>query len=322
MCTSPLVRFSVLGSDKWRVVSLKNFLSTPQFNSKCISEQIPCGQCVECRASRKQQDGFRCLKQVECYDKNIMITLTYNDENLPYVNEKTGEVTVKPTLRPSDFAKFKKRLRKSISPLKIKTFDCGEYGDIGNRPHYHSIIMNYDPGDLYFWKWSVCEWNPNIRNKLYRSPTLEKLWPLGFVEINEVNYETCCYVAGYIEKKLTGQAAKDEYESQGLIAPFTTRSQNLGTDYFIKHKEDFFNEKKIYVQTQKKLQEIKPGRYFDKLMEKTDPERYAALKEKRRQRAQDILDEVLRKTSLSKEEYLEQRDRLNRKRFERKVRQL
>lgn len=305
-----------------------------QFHDGFVSFEyidVPCQHCVQCRLEKKSQDAFRCMKDVECYDKNIMITLTYNDEHLPYgepvkINEETGEVTRYPTLRKEDYQKFKKRLRKAVFPLKIKTFDCGEYGDEKGRPHYHAILMNYNPGDLVFWKYSICEWNPSVKNKLYRSATLDKLWTdpktgesLGFIEINEVNYETCAYVAGYIEKKYSGELAKKEYEDKGIIPPYTTRSKNLGLNYFLEHKEDFYNEKKTFIQTSKKLQEIKPGRYFDKLMEKYDPERYATLKERRKEKAQEIMAEVLRKTSLSEQEYKAQLDRQFQKRFDRVV---
>ena len=334
MCTSPLVRFAPLGSENYQVKSLKDFYLTPNVKYKYKFTPIACGNCIECRGTRKQADAFRCMKEVESYDKNIMVTLTYNDEHLPlsdlaFIDTETGETKRHPTLKKEDLQNFKKRLRKYICPKgetpdedKIKTFDCGEYGESEKRPHYHLIIMNFDPGDLKFWKWSVCEWNPSMRNKLYRSDILDKLWtdnkgnPIGYVEVNEVNYETCAYVAGYIEKKLNGILGKEEYADKGIIPPFTSRSKNLGRDYFEEHKDQFFKDSNFYVASQSGLKEIKPGRYFDKLMERDDPQRYEALKEQRAERAREMLDTILRNTTLSESEYREQRDRLNRKRFE------
>ena len=339
MCTNPLVRFALLGSSDFIVKSLKDFELTPSVLHKYTFTPIPCGNCCECRARRKEADAFRCLKEVENYEKNIMVTLTYNDDHLPlsdtsFVDAQTGVVTRYPTLKKSDLQNFNKRLRKYITPLgktpeedKIKLFSCGEYGEIGNeegihRPHYHSIIMNFDPGDLKFWKWSVCEWNPSIRNKLYRSAILDKLWtddkgdPIGYVEVNEVNYETCAYVAGYIEKKLNGTLGKEEYDSKGIIPPFTSRSQNLGKSFFDKNKDKFFNDQKFWVCSQKGTKEAFPGRYFDKLMKKEDPDRFEELQQKRMERSKEILDNILRETSLSESEYREQRHFLDRKRFE------
>ena len=74
---------------------------------------------------------------------------------------------------------------------------CGEYGDKLGRPHYHAIIFGVTFVDKKLW---------SIRrgNNLYRSATLEKLWPYGFSSIGTVNFETAAYVARYVTKKITG----------------------------------------------------------------------------------------------------------------------
>jgi hypothetical protein len=43
-------------------------------------------------------------------------------------------------------------LRKKISPLKIRFFHCGEYGDKTRRPHYHALIFGYGFPDKKLFK--------------------------------------------------------------------------------------------------------------------------------------------------------------------------
>lgn len=107
--------------------------------------KIPCGNCIGCRLERSRQWAIRCLHESSLYDDNCFITLTYNEENLPY-----GE-----SLNKRDFQLFMKKLRKAIAPKKIRFFACGEYGtnqDLTNldtlgRPHFHAIIFNHDFAD-------------------------------------------------------------------------------------------------------------------------------------------------------------------------------
>ena len=46
---------------------------------------------------------------------------------------------------------------------------------------------------------------------LYRSDTLESLWTYGFSSIGDVTFESAAYVARYVMKKVTGDAAESHY---------------------------------------------------------------------------------------------------------------
>lgn len=164
---------------------------------------VPCGHCLACRISRTREWTVRLLHESEFWDDTSFVTLTYDDEHLP----SNG------SLVPRDLTLFFKKLRRDLGDKKIKYYACGEYGDTYGRPHYHAIIFGLSPKD----------------KKL-----IEENWQKGFVKIGCVTYDSCRYVAGYVQKKLYGKASK-EYEEKGIIAPFSRMSKGLGERYVDKY---------------------------------------------------------------------------------------
>lgn len=154
---------------------------------------LPCGQCIECRLERSRQWGVRIMHEASLHDANSFVTLTYNDENLPH----DGGLVYR------HFQLFMHRLRKRV-PSKIRFFMCGEYGENFGRPHFHACIFGLDFVDKTLWQ---------VRNgvKLYRSKKLESLWEFGYSSIGTVTFESAAYVARYIMKKVTGDAAETHY---------------------------------------------------------------------------------------------------------------
>ena len=140
--------------------------------------EVPCGHCIACRIARTREWTIRLLHESEFWSDTSFLTLTYNDDFLP----SDG------SLVPRDLTLFFKRLRKDLSHdrRKIKYYACGEYGDTYGRPHYHAIVFGISPND----------------KKL-----VEENWPYGFVRIGTVTYDSCRYVAGYVQKKLYGKGA-------------------------------------------------------------------------------------------------------------------
>ena len=155
--------------------------------------ELPCGQCIGCRLERSRQWAIRMAHEAQLHEDNCFLTLTYNDENLPKHN----------SLKLKDFQKFMKRLRKAFGK-KIRFFHCGEYGEKFQRPHYHAIIFGLDFKDKILFS----EQNDQ---KLYISPTLNKIWGLGHATIGDVTFQSAAYVARYITKKITGDRAQDHY---------------------------------------------------------------------------------------------------------------
>lgn len=146
--------------------------------------RVACGHCIECQMLYSSVWAFRIGLEAQSYKDNCFITLTYNEDNRPKDDH----------LSKRDLQLFIKRLRKHFKNAKIRYFACGEYGSKKGRPHYHVILFNCKFDDLYFWCLD------NKKTKLYRSPTLEKLWTFGFSTVGELTDESAKYCAKYLQK--------------------------------------------------------------------------------------------------------------------------
>ncbi len=302
-----------------------------------IVERIPCGNCIECRIQHSAEWATRCIWETKEHEENIMLTLTYDDEHIPKgqrIDKETGEVFETLTLKRKDLQDFKKRLRKKYKHIKLKTFEAGEYGSeeeyIDNygrkrkgtrRPHYHMIVFGLTPEDMRFHKWSKCEWSKK-KNALFKSKTIDKLWGMGHADLNEVNYETCAYVARYVVKKYKGSDSKEHYEEMGIAPEFQGQSQGIGKAYFEKNKEKIFNQEAFWQVTKKGLKRVKLPRYFDKLIEKEDPEHFKKIVEERRHRSYQNWEDILSKTSISKTEYINNQDNKSKNKYKKLSRTL
>lgn len=183
----------------------------------CCYCEVPCRCCMACRLNYTKEWAIRCMNEATCHKHNCFITLTYDNEHLPKDNN----------LVKSDLQKFFKRLRKS--GVKCKYLACGEYGGEFGRPHYHSVIFGWYPEDAYIWR------NKKV-NPTFRSPTLEKLWPMGMSEFGDVTFNSARYVASYIVKQHRGRD-KVWYEDNNVVPEFVLMSQGLGKDFCKKYKE-------------------------------------------------------------------------------------
>lgn len=238
---------------------------------------LPCGQCIGCRLERSRQWAIRCIHEASLHEENCFITLTFNPESLA-ARENPG------TLDKTDFQKFMKRLRKHYPGKKIRYFHCGEYGEKYGRPHYHAILfgLDFDDKELI-----------NILNghRLYRSPTLEKIWPFGYSSIGNVTFESAAYVARYIMKKITGDQADEHYryvdEETGELLEkqpeYTTMSRRPGiaADWFDDYADDVYPSDFITVRGKK----MRPPKFYDRLMEQTRPYEMEDIKTSRKEAA-------------------------------------
>lgn len=157
---------------------------------------LRCGQCINCRLRRRFEWAMRIIHESTCYAENSFITLTYADGSLP----------VHGTLVKAHFQDFMKRLRSRLSPLRIRYFQCGEYGSESGRAHYHAIIFGYGFPDRVLYR-------SQEGGSLYVSRFLDSVWGHGISTIGDVSFNSASYVAGYVVKKITGEAASDGYWS-------------------------------------------------------------------------------------------------------------
>lgn len=158
---------------------------------------VPCGKCMSCRVSRTREWTVRLVHELDSWDRSSFITLTYDDEHLPLYG----------TLRKEHLQLFVKRLRKALGGRKLKYFASGEYGEKFDRPHYHIIFYGVGFGD---------------------EDLIRRSWTAGIVHIGTVTHDSVQYVAGYVQKKLSGPAA-EKYGRRD--APFQLQSQGMGLKF-------------------------------------------------------------------------------------------
>jgi hypothetical protein len=120
-------------------------------------------------------------------DANCFATLTYAPEHLPAFGQ----------LVPRDVKAFVRRVVECFGPTRY--FLVGELGEADFRPHYHVILFGVDfSADRTLWR------RTDEGHAVYRSPTLERLWPYGVSEFSDVTLQSAEYCARYSLKKING----------------------------------------------------------------------------------------------------------------------
>lgn len=235
--------------------------------------QLACGQCIGCRLEHSRQWATRCMHEASGWTENSFITLTYDEENLPWDE----------SLNKTHFQDFMKRLRSKLAPKKIRYFHCGEYGEKLKRPHYHALIFGHDWADKELW-------NDREGIQTFTSKALSKIWKWGFCTTGTLNWETAAYCCRYSLKKRTGKDANahyvckkyDDFEIQ-MEPEYVTMSLKpaIGKAWYGKYKDDCYPSDFITHKGSK----YRVPKYYDKLLEAESPGELAALKEKRKQQA-------------------------------------
>lgn len=172
-----------------------------KFNPQARRASIPrpCGQCLHCRINQTRIWTNRILLESCCHTDKSFVTLTYNEENLP----KGGN------LDKSHYQNFIKRLRKKISPRKIKYFGVGEYGSISHRPHYHFMLFGIGMEER------------DLINETWTEPETGEA--RGFTSSGEINNSTSRYITGYISEKLNPKQPDPD-----MVPEFMTCSNGIG----------------------------------------------------------------------------------------------
>lgn len=137
---------------------------------------VPCGTCKDCRNAYKSQWQIRLSTELIQRQKdgwNVgFVTLTYDDEHLPYVPDSLLLDEHKGTRVPCF---DKQHIRKLILDIRrdldefygahgLVYMVCGEYGSYTKRPHYHAIF-SFPPSVKPFDFWQL----------------LTKYWSYGFL---------------------------------------------------------------------------------------------------------------------------------------------
>lgn len=160
-----------------------------------------CGKCLPCRIMRRRVWAHRILLESYKHGDSCFATLTYDEDHVPADG----------SLAPPVVQLWLKRLRKKLSPEKIRFFLVGEYGDESFRPHYHAALFGVSAlvaggvdGD---------------------AGIVRETWPYGFTFVGELNEATSKYVAGYTVKKMT---SKEDSRLEGRFPEFARMSLRPG----------------------------------------------------------------------------------------------
>lgn len=291
-------------------------LNKPKWNySKGYTQfQIPCGRCLGCRLDHANEWATRMYCELQEHKENecCFLTLTYNPKKVPL--NKNGKMT----LRKKDIQDFWKRLRKKYPELKIRYVVAGEYGPKNGRPHYHACVFGYRPKDLIIWKWQD---GKNGKIPLYKSHELyhdgkKGIWGKGFVTIEDLNYNTACYTARYVQKKagikpepikwewyedengkLKKKQVKTHKDKENEFIE-TSRRPGIGYEYWQNNKKLIKEMNGILVKTDDyKVKLKKIPRYFKKLWEQENWEEYHTKRYEYIKHAQETVQNLLNQIS-------------------------
>lgn len=248
--------------------------------------EVPCNNCIGCKLERARQWSIRMMHEARYHDRNCFLTLTYNDQALPqdygldlrhwqlFFKKLRMALTVRCShVRGEHSAHI--RAYAQHHTIRIRFFACGEYGDGTARPHYHAIVFGYDPPDKVFHSVS------KSGEKMYVSPSLEKLWGHGHVKVQDVTLRSCNYVARYVTKKIKGndQYQADHYyrlspvdgQYHSVRPEFAVMSRKPGIAYkfFQEFKGDIFPSGYLIVDGRKQ----RPPAYYLKLLTQEEQDR-------------------------------------------------
>lgn len=246
--------------------------------------QVRCGQCRACRIDRTRAWACRLVHHNSLHEESCFVTLTYGPSSLP--KDASLDVT--------HFQGFMKRLRQKVRRedkkakrelRKLSYFHCGEYGEQNHRPHYHALIFGWSPDDLEYF-------SGKEPSATYTSETLDKLWNKGFTTAGSVTYQSAAYVASYIQKKVTGNAARHAY-IRTLVDPDTgectvvevkpeyatmSRRPGIGAAWLSRFSSDVYPHDDVVIEGR----HYRPPKYYDDQVEEKDPAFMEAIKAKRR----------------------------------------
>ena len=231
--------------------------------------ELPCGRCIGCRLEKARGWAIRMVHEAKCHKQNWFVTLTYDQDHV----HKTSSGL--PTLQPRDFTLFMKRLRKCLGP-GIRYYQCGEYGEQTLRPHHHAILFNCPLSDLT----PLRKTNANQNATLYKSARLAKLWQNGNISVGQVNFETAAYVASYVTKKITGPTSAAYYNGRTPEYSTMSRRPGIGATFLHHFDTDVYPADEVIIRGLS----MKPPRYYDRQLERSDPELYYQVRDARQRR--------------------------------------
>lgn len=143
------------------------------------AEEYGCNRCLPCLSLRRRVWATRLMLESYQHEASCFITLTYSEDECP----RNGCVSMQ------DAQLFVKRLRVLLSPIRVRYFLVGEYGDVSLRPHYHVALFGFNPLDHQVMSDCLC--------------MVCKSWSKGFVSIGTLTPASANYVVSYVVKDMS-----------------------------------------------------------------------------------------------------------------------
>lgn len=235
------------------------------------------------------------MHEASLHEQNCFITLTYDNDHCPSDR----------SLNYGDFQRFMKRFRKRFKDSTIRFYMAGEYGEKFERPHFHACIFGFNFPDLILWK------RTSSGSLIYRSKSLEDLWPFGYSSVGDVSFESAAYVARYVMKKRTGKGVGDHYETTDMetgeikdrLPEFNRMSLKPGIGYgwYKQFSSDIYPHDYVVINGR----ETRPPKFYDKKFADDFPEDFEALQFQRFVDAVDRFDDNTDDRLCVKEQVLE-----------------
>lgn len=197
----------------------------------------PCGQCLKCRITKRQEWTFRILLEMRSHKYSYFVTLTYADEYLPnryiYGYKKTLEPKWTGSLCKEDLTNYIKRLRYYVKGKEnLRFYAVGEYGKgKGSRPHYHILIFSDEDFNIKFGYDKTGK--TIIEDSLFHKSWFnDSIVDVAIIPSSEDGRKVAGYVAGYVVKKLTNVESLNElYGDKKDVPEFSTMSKNPGIGF-------------------------------------------------------------------------------------------
>lgn len=135
------------------------------------------------------------------HGSNSFVTLTYSSPPLGAGIVGVGEQVSRPTLEPKHLSDWLKRYRHAVSPVRIRYYAVGEYGDLHGRPHYHAALFGA-PG-CFRGNTLRSRGRPVASGCCESCKLVGDTWGLGDVDVGTLGEHSAQYLAGYTVKKMT-----------------------------------------------------------------------------------------------------------------------
>ncbi len=273
---------------------------------------IPCGKCIGCTLDRSRSWADRMILELDHSKTAVFLTLTYNDDHLSFAD--IGDCVV-PILVKDDVQRFFKRLRYYYRDKEIRYYLVGEYGSQTYRPHYHAILYGFSLDD--FSDKQLVGVN-EFHQAYFSSPKLEDIWGKGFITLSAVSWQTCAYVARYVQKKSYSDAfgMSPYVDFANVPNEFSLMSRRPGIGgYFAAENPDFdFASKLVFSDkngTDPGSRSITFPRYVIDKLSDFKPDLAADIISQRREFASVSLDNELQNTDLCGSMYLANKERVH-----------